>query len=329
MLREFKEPAGPPPEASLLGIPPELRNEIYRLVVDDIDEVDIIGRKLKWKEATPGDHAWLWDAMAKHPLNQACRQTRQEFDPIHQRRALVTGVARYRLELENFDLDRIKDFNKLSRDMPRVIHDRMREAVCSDHAVIRFNLSKFVLFSVNQLNEEWATLDRTFSSLRHFLNISDEYLDRCIEVNLNLQTPAMTPAQRNMAPTDDLATKAKRKLRSIYKYLDDDLGVRGHLRDTWTEDGQCMCHFRLLSRELDYKHSRHFKPLKEAREKGARKALKERLRKKLKVRLREELKAELRAEIMNEQKEEAAIELERQILEGLEGWSTDDVPKFD
>ncbi|GAB7335572.1 hypothetical protein MBLNU13_g07908t1 [Cladosporium sp. NU13] len=49
MPRKTKDPVtpiGPPPDASLLGIPPELRNAIYRLVANGIDEVNIIGCRL-------------------------------------------------------------------------------------------------------------------------------------------------------------------------------------------------------------------------------------------------------------------------------------------
>ena len=132
MPRRIKEPAlpaGPPLDASLLGIPPELRNAIYHAVADDIDKVSIIGRRLDQSKATSRDDSWLWNAMAKHPLSQTCGQLRREFDPIHQHRAITTGVTRYRLELENFDVERISDFAGVIRFMPKVITVQLRETV--------------------------------------------------------------------------------------------------------------------------------------------------------------------------------------------------------
>lgn len=99
MPRKTKKPAGPPPDASLLGIPPELRNAIYHLVADDIDEASIIGRKLK------SNVAW-WDAMAKHPLSQTCRQLRQEFDSIHRRRAMRVEIIDELIDDAKVELDR-------------------------------------------------------------------------------------------------------------------------------------------------------------------------------------------------------------------------------
>jgi len=86
-----KQAIEPPREASLPGLPAELRNNIYHLVAEDIDEVKIIARKIGFGSAAAEDR--FWDTVAKHPLSQTCRRLRLDFDPIHRHKSMVTGVA--------------------------------------------------------------------------------------------------------------------------------------------------------------------------------------------------------------------------------------------
>lgn len=102
---------GSPPRASLECIPPELRNNIYHKVAEDIDEASIVGRKIdgldpNWTDAEAEDR--MWHAIAKHPLSQTCRKLRKEFSPIHRHYAITKGVPKYYLELENYDMDRME-----------------------------------------------------------------------------------------------------------------------------------------------------------------------------------------------------------------------------
>jgi hypothetical protein len=315
-----KEPAGPPPDAPFLGIPPEMRNAIYRLVADEIYEVSIIGCKLDRSKATSKDHAWLWDTMAKHPLSQTCRQLRQEFDPVHQRRALTTGLTRYRLELEDFDVERISEFARTIRFMPGIIKAQLKQTVDRDDSIFRFNLSNRVCSSVRKLKRRWRGLDSIFSNLQRDLDVTEYSMRRSYEVNLNFRDQTMSSARKKFTPTQDQVASAKREFK---KFSED---ISQSFLDYGTE-WLSACVLELLYRELNNKHNKHFRPLREAREERANTFLKNRLASELKANLREELKVELRAEIMNELKEEAGAELERQIQEGLEGWSTGDVPE--
>lgn len=160
--KKTKSTATPPPDASLLGIPPEIRNAIYHLVADDIDEVNIIDRKLDSSKATTKDHEWLWNAMAKHPLSQTCHQLRQEFDPIHRHRALTTGVTRYRLELENFAIERVGDFAGLIRLAPKVVQDQLKEHLHHYNPIIRYNLTNSIFPSIRELKRKWRSLESIF-----------------------------------------------------------------------------------------------------------------------------------------------------------------------
>jgi len=128
-----------------------MRNAIYRLVADDINEASIIGRKLAGSSATSSTHVWLWNAMAKHPLSQTCRQIRQEFDPVHHHRAIVTGVTRYRLELEDFNVAHVDNFADLVESMPKVVQDRLRETVDRCEPIIQYNLTDQILPSIREL----------------------------------------------------------------------------------------------------------------------------------------------------------------------------------
>lgn len=94
-----QQPVAPHPDASLLGLPAELRNNIYQMVADDVDEVSIIGRKIIFGPTDAQDR--FWGAIAKHPLSQTCRQLRQEFDSIHRHKVMTSGVLHYCLEVEN------------------------------------------------------------------------------------------------------------------------------------------------------------------------------------------------------------------------------------
>lgn len=287
-----------------------MRNAIYHIVADAINEVSIIGRKLNRKEATSRNHAWLWKAMAKHPLSQTCRQLRQEFDPVHQHRAITTGVARYRLELENFEVRRTYDFAKLIGCMPKAIRGQLKQNVNRYIPIIRFNLTNHISPSIREVHRKWRNLDTIFSTLQLALDIkiANPYIIfDAYEVNLNYGTPAMSLVQNNLAPAQDVVASAKSHFKKMY----DEIYPNG-----WSgiEDVQgSLAVFGGLFAALDSAHKRHLRLLKEAREKRASKAVEEELRERykdvLKAELRDGLKEELGAEIMNEMNAEAEIEL--------------------
>lgn len=325
---KIKKPAGPLPDASLLGIPPEMRNAIYRLVADDIDEVSIIGRKLNSSKASSSDHTWLWNTIAKHPLSQTCRQLRQEFDPVHRRRALTTGVTKYRLELADFDVDRIKTFAEVIPSMPNAIQGRLMQDVRDSGSIIRFNLTYEIFDSIRKLEKNWRALGSIFSGLRRALNLLGYGLRYSCSLNLNLNHRTMSSAQKKTKPTRFQVREAKKDLKNI-----SDTVWTGFQISRESEEGKESV--RMLDRfssELEYTHDNYFRHMRRARKEKANKALEDRLEAKLRLKLRDELKAELKAElreeIVNEQKEEAMTELEQQIQEGLEGWGTNDVPEI-
>ena len=299
MPHKAKKPASPPPDASLLGIPPELRNFIFRLVADDIDEVSIIGRKLHRSKATSTNDSWLWKAMAKHPLSQTCRQLRQEFDPVHRRRALTTGVARYRLELQNFDVVRIKTFSKVIRYTPNIIRSKLKEAVDDLDSIIRFNLTCRVAASIHKLGVNWCDLDSIFSRLQLALNVESIYtLLRSHEVNLNFKERTMSPAEKKIRPTQAQVATAKSDLKRMWKNIDDDYYANWASTTARRDQRRRMAPIQNIYLGLEYTHNNYFRPLRKARAERASNALENRL----KVKLRDELKAELRAEIMDELK---------------------------
>lgn len=148
----------PPPPPSLLSLPPELRNNIYHLIAEEIDEASIIGRKVNksllsrlYNESVT--RSTLWEAVAKHPLSQTCSQIRKEFDPIHQYRVFTTMVPRYYLELENFDITLIPRFSAAISRMPSLLAHLRNENGQRPTPTIRFQLNKHAWDSVGALQE--------------------------------------------------------------------------------------------------------------------------------------------------------------------------------
>jgi diadenosine tetraphosphatase ApaH/serine/threonine PP2A family protein phosphatase len=174
-----KKRVEPPPDASLLGIAPELRNNIYHMVAQDIEEVSILSRKIGFGAASAEDR--LWDIVAKHPLSQTCSQLRQEFDPIHRRKAITVGVTRYRLEVPNYDVYRLREFARLLKQVPSFV-PQIRASVKVDRVLVRFQLDSNLKSSLDRIRQDLLTPDRLrkpFLKLRdHFLGESDDYDNR-------------------------------------------------------------------------------------------------------------------------------------------------------
>lgn len=217
------QPAGPPSHASLLGIPPELRNAIYHLAVDEISEANIIGRKIGFGTASAGDR--FWQAVAKHPLSQACRQLRQEFDPIHRRRVMTTGVACYHLDLEKYDLDRLGDFARIVQQVPSML-PHLHSSIQAGKLTTRFNLNHKVESSVKQLCTQTVELDRLikgprqlralFSDMKQWLPWPDL---PSTDVILNLRNNGMTTEEKRVAVSLEKSLHVRRALKELHEDL--------------------------------------------------------------------------------------------------------------
>ncbi|GAB7335573.1 hypothetical protein MBLNU13_g07907t1 [Cladosporium sp. NU13] len=198
MPRKTKDPVtpiGPPPDASLLGIPPELRNAIYRLVANGIDEVNIIGCRLPTSKAGSSNYDSLWNAVAKHPLSQTCRQLRQEFDPLHRRRAMTTGIRHKHAS---------------------AFRGRLKQGFARDYPIIRFNLTNNIFFSVRKLEKRWHDQNDTFTKVQYGIDVDKKYIMfDSYELNLNFKTRTMTSAQKRITPTQELLTSAMKELKKI------------------------------------------------------------------------------------------------------------------
>ena len=160
-----KEAIEPPKDASLPGLPAELRNAIYHLVAEDINEVNFIARKIGLGPGSADAKARLWDTVAKHPLTQTCRQLRQDFDPIHRHKSMVIGVSHYLLEVENFDVGRLGDFAHLLEEVPSVL-SHVQSCVNNDRPLVRFHLNNNVMTSVDKVRQDINTPDRLRTPLK-------------------------------------------------------------------------------------------------------------------------------------------------------------------
>jgi hypothetical protein len=194
--------ASPPPRASLEGIAPELRNNIYSKVAADLDEVSIIGRKLSQikpnsTEAEASDR--MWQAIAKHPLARTSRKLRKEFSPIHRYHVMVKGVPKYILELENYDMDRMGRLADLAVLMGPLL-EHLRTTMTAEKFMIRFLLNGRVEDSVKRLENHAQTPDRPASGYLKFKNLFPTGRD-CWSwvVILNLHDKSLSTAQKAAA----------------------------------------------------------------------------------------------------------------------------------
>jgi hypothetical protein len=298
-----KKRVEPPPDASLLGIAPELRNNIYHMVAQDIEEVSILSRKIGFGAASAEDR--LWDTVAKHPLSQTCSQLRQEFDPIHRRKAITVGVTRYRLEVPNYDVYRLREFARLLKQVPSFV-PQIRASVKVDRVLVRFQLDSNLKSSLDRIRQDLLTPDRLrkpFLKLRdHFLGESDDYdkrydwdLDnrwywwqgRCV-VNLNMNDPNMPGTENISAPTLNLMKSTRKAFAEIHKHHSGN-------RTSRSSDGD---YARFLHDVHWFAHAA-----------GARKSTKDKLRPMLKAELTREIENEVEAKIRKQLKLSATLKV--------------------
>jgi hypothetical protein len=291
-----KQRVEPPPNASLLGIAPELRNDIYHTVAQDIEEVSIISRKISFGAASAEDR--LWDTVAKHPLSQTCSQLRQEFDPIHRRKAITVGVPRYRLEVPNYDVYRLGDFARLLKQVPSSV-PQIRASVKMDRVLVRFQLDSNLKRSLDKIRQDLLIPDRLrtpFLKLRdYFHGNSNDYdkryngyfdnqwywwQNRCV-VNLNMRDPNMPGTESNFAPTLNLIKSTRKAFSAMDEY--------GNGTNDNSNSDVCYVHHLRIVHEV-------------AHTKAVRKSTKNMLRPFLKPELTSEIRNEVEAKVRKQLK---------------------------
>jgi hypothetical protein len=213
--------ASTPPRASLHGIPPELRNNIYNRVAADLDEVSIIGRKLRRisPSCTPIEAANIvWDAIARHPLTQTCRTLRKGFNPMHRYHVMVKGVPRYILELDNYDVDRMGRFADLIT-LAGPLLEQLRTKLTAEKFVIRFLLNGHVVKSVKVLSRYAQTpgrLGSSYANLKVVLPRGSDYWSW--EVTLNLFNKSLSAIERATATSHEQEAYVRHVFRDLNGY---------------------------------------------------------------------------------------------------------------
>jgi hypothetical protein len=101
--------ANTPPRASLQGLAPELRNNIYKYVAASEDRFVLGKRIVRPRKATESLIKYFHSAVALHPLAMTCRQMRDEFTGIH----LAATEPRWVMVVNNFDLEQIEKFAEI------------------------------------------------------------------------------------------------------------------------------------------------------------------------------------------------------------------------
>jgi hypothetical protein len=202
-----------PPRASLTGIPPELRNNIFNRVAADLDEVSILGRNLTGAANTPLEAAnRMWVAIVKHPLSRTCRTLRKEFNPIHRYHVMTKGIPKYILELENYDVDGMKRLGDLIA-LAGPLLEQLRTKLTAEKFVIRFLLNGHVVKSVRVLSKYAQTpgrLGSSYANLKGVLPHGSDYWSW--EVTLNLYNKSLSAAERATATSHEQEAEVRRVL---------------------------------------------------------------------------------------------------------------------
>jgi hypothetical protein len=106
-----------PSTPTLLGIAPELRNQIFELIAATTGKRVILGRK--FVQIINGKHdgtinGQVPSAIVQHPLSRTCRQIRAEFDIFSHSKCQT-----YEFVVNNFDIQQMHLFSKLVSESKR------------------------------------------------------------------------------------------------------------------------------------------------------------------------------------------------------------------
>lgn len=314
---------GPQSQASLTGTPPELRNEIYHLVAEEIGQATIIGRKIHdpinytnatifYDEIETGER--LWSTIAKHPLSQTCRQLRQDFDPIHRHRALVTKVSEYCLELENYDDDTMDECASLISQIPPLeqhlrgtFHQYLRPSDEQTKLKVNFQFNSYAPESVEKL--EASPLHRAGYFALERLVIPGGRLRAEVVLNFRNKAKIIATPKRWLTITQSAQAETKRALR---KLCDHERAKPGAFRiyDDFTPSSTRLPYsekYTLLDVLQEHHrdaHSKYNEGLRLEREAKEESDMRRRLLNETRTVMRDSLKDELRDELCDELKAE-------------------------
>ena len=99
-----------PPQASLLGLPQELRDQIYGYLTEDESRIILGWRFVQaYKRHYPAlsYEGCFTSAIALHPLSMTCKQMLTEFQPA----LLRVTKTRWTFSVNNFDLEQLQFFS--------------------------------------------------------------------------------------------------------------------------------------------------------------------------------------------------------------------------
>lgn len=99
-----------PPQASLLGLPQELRDQIYGYLTEDESRIILGWRFVQvYKRHYPAlsHEGYFTSAIALHPLSMTCKQMLTEFQP----ELLRATKTRWTFSVNNFDLEQLQFFS--------------------------------------------------------------------------------------------------------------------------------------------------------------------------------------------------------------------------
>ena len=217
---------------------------------------------------------------------------------------MTTGVPRYHVLLENYDLDRLGNFARLLNQLPLML-THLKSSIQARKMKLRFCLNQKVETSVKQLRAHTEELDRLNSGPRKLsLLFTDvgHYLPSLVrlppaEVILNLRNHAMSTVEKRTAISGEQNLRSKKALKDLSRDLDRRF-ITPRMRESVGRD---VVQWLSLLHDRAHTGERHKKESARAAKETA--ALKVKLTEELKTEIEAELKAKMRAELEDEVRE--------------------------
>jgi hypothetical protein len=223
---------------------------------------------------------------------------------------MTTGVPRYHVLLENYDLDRLGSFARLLNQVPSML-THLKSSIRARKMKLRFCLNQKVEASVKQLRSHTEELDRLNSGPRKlsvlFADVRRYLLGGVrlppAEVILNLRNHAMSTAEKRIAISGEQNLSTKKALKELCLDLDKRF-VTPRMRESVGRDV-----VEWLSLLHDRAHTGERRKKESARAAKETAALKDKLTEELKTEIDAELKAKMRADLEDELREQLRKEL--------------------
>jgi hypothetical protein len=201
-----------PPQASLLGLPQELRDQIYGYLTEDESRIVLGWRFVElWKRHYPklSHEDCFTSAIALHPLSMTCRQMLSGFQPA----LLRATETRWIFVVNNFDQKQLLFFDDQYKSMyPNDLIDGEPD---TPQLTLRFQMDNNAVSSADKLRDLCLSTDLDdYDTMRHFQSIA--YGSSHTEVAAFYQPRTGASAKHVRGMTRGEAKRIEFTLRDLY-----------------------------------------------------------------------------------------------------------------